>query len=235
MIFYKIDYSTSPEIIGRTFPQIQEIANTGGKMLKTKNIWNTPIEKGIPKDFFVPDFKLHGYAKYTDFVSASCAGFGLLFSEKLASIIQRYSTPKMRFFDTHLCKSKKNIKYQYAIFLEKTPMFIDYKASIFFKSYYGDKHGELDISSHEDYEAQKQLIVRPYDIRTEKLVFDTNTIHYDLFRLHGPTFGYFASSRLKEAIEAAGCTGMKFIPLEEVTDSLERRRAIRKAKSTTKK
>lgn len=233
MLFFMLDHSTSPKIIGRRFPQISDLSDGFNYDRDAPNsIFRVNIWGELPANLAIPNYVLHGHAKRTDLISSGGQHSHLmLISTDLKKLIQDFKLPKIQTFGTKVVRNKDSYEY-YVFFLpENLYQFIDFSLSSFALVPMG---GERPVAIqkpeiHTLTEFEKWVKEYPYLIRinskrlkvvAEKLVLDTKNIPYDIFRIIGPVSGYFLSERIKNAIQEAGLTGLEFVPLENIVTVL---------------
>ncbi|HFA50978.1 MAG TPA: hypothetical protein ENJ95_18360 [Bacteroidetes bacterium] len=223
MNFYKLTLSTDPKIMGKRFPQVGIKNMLEYDMNSPNSIYRANRWGKVTSSLNIPDYILRYHAKRTDILS-HMSQF-LLISDRLKELIEISPLPDTQIFKAPVLARGK--QYQYFLFhLPKNHYkFIDFARSTFALVPFGRPVTILspEINTLEEFE--EWIKEYPYLIKknpkrqkviVDKLIFDTDKIPYDMFRIIGPISGYFVSERLKSAIKEKGYTGMDFIPLEKV-------------------
>jgi len=227
MIFFEFKTSANTKVIGRRFPQISDISDANNYDRDAPNsIFKANLWGEVSFDLNIPSFILHGHAKRTDLVSNG--GFHshfMLFSKRLKELIETFNLPRTQTFATKVLARKS--EYEYFIFYLPAINYelIDFEQSTFCLADWRRRKKVKQIGINNLGEFQGWVKKYPYLVKwnptglnvvAEKLVFNAKKNPFDMFRFLGPVNGYFVSERLKDAIEEAGCTGMEFVPIEEI-------------------
>jgi hypothetical protein len=75
----------------------------------------------------------------------------------------------------------------------------------------------ITIKDYKDFKQNEIKLEWPNNLFIEKVVFKSK-VEQDFCtveRVSGGA-GYFVSEKLKQEIESAGCTGIKFLPIEQI-------------------
>ena len=229
MNYYKFSFSSDPKKVGRRIPQISEIIDKQGGQYNTElpnsinriNPWNEVVA-----NLNAPNFVLHGHAKRTDILSAFHHSHLMVISKRLKALFEEYKLPKVQVFETKLISGNKLHDYYLFYLPDNFYQFIDCVRSTFALVRMNARAVPVftpQINSLDEFE--EWIKEYPYLIKqnpkrlkviVDKLVFDSDKIPYDMFRILGLISGYFVSERLKNAIEEKGYTGMDFIPLDKI-------------------
>lgn len=224
MDYYFMDFSTDTKIIGSKFPQLNKMFD-GFNALRRYEAFglhsdhrNTPMKK-------VTGFELNYHSKVTDWITQSKFSTGMvLFSENLYNLIQQFPCMDSIVVDAEVNHRNKAYPYKFIYFPKQYYQFIDFKKSRFYINCNG-WIGDIHFSDYEQYdkkileyeninklEAEKTGSYKTQKyIRILELNLDASIIDKDFFRIF---IHWIVSARLKEAIEAAGMTGMVFIPAQ---------------------
>lgn len=173
-------FNTSTKGIGRTYPQHQTMG-PGYDFNAANSVHQLPYES-LPE--FEPNFNtvvIHGHAKLTDLLSsAPIKNTGYLVSKNLRAILEQFSLPLHRYYSVPVTHRGKAVEDYYWLHLPQPPPPL------------------TETSSIEEAEAA---------IRSA-----SGVAALDLLRLYQPSrYAYcFVTDRLKQAMEAASITGVRF-------------------------
>jgi hypothetical protein len=100
--------------------------------------------------------------------------------------------------------------------------FVDFEKSRFYIGYGQRWVADVGFASFEDYQEKKKALDAYNNtvdtgqryIKLLELRLDESKVTLDFFRLNYFASSWIVSKRLKEAIEAAGMTGMEFLPAQ---------------------
>ncbi len=217
MTYFSIQYEYSPKIIG-----VKELCQT--RLLveeydydtqdSIRNYWRQrPIIK--PQ---LNTFLLEKKAIITDLVSSTQghSHFGLLLSNKFINFLNQYSRQEAFIIPIQFAykENKANYTGGHSLFILKNSIlnYFNFKKSKFkIVSILEKYHKNIEIKSVESLE----YFFKPNEAMLwhHKIMFDfiefSSDMKFDIFRLD-QLGGYYVSSRLKEAIEREGFTGMRF-------------------------
>ena len=198
------------------------------------NIWN-PIYINQWGNTLIPDFvvlpipKIKAKANLTDLMSVFFTGSGgrLTISNRLKEILEKNSHGNIQFIPITIYYRKK---YHTNYWLTNILSFdnaevVNYNMSLVYLQYSGENeqtyqeiksYNEHLIARKKNAEAKPNI---PAFTLIEKLYFKDSirnnlcTVEYiNIF----PMSEYFVSENLKREIESAGCTGIKFLPIEQI-------------------
>jgi hypothetical protein len=180
------------------------------------------FEKADLTKVIFPKPILHKNARLTDLISCSIMGssFKLLISTKLKEIFENSIHKEMQFIPaTVIVKGEENRDYWFTNTYNSSPELIDFQKSEIWKDGGASRKSEtkkLTINSYTDYLAIEKEIKPPVGLSIKHLALVDN-IHEDFFVLHWVHggIGYFVNEQLKSEIEAAGCTGIRFMGINE--------------------
>lgn len=215
MKYYKISESSDLNVIGNTYPQIEEAEYTCDPFEDEKFIENIGHKKinFIPK---LPVGKLHKKAKLTDFLSAVPNGYTrrLVISNKLKDILPNKGNYQL--FSTKIKLNKNNIIDYWLL----NPINFDYNNVDYLKSEYYlitdyfSKGEKLDIRSKEVLLEESKRVDNlgyPYQLIIEKIVLNNNNNNeFIIIDNTKEGISYFVSENLKEIIETEKITGINF-------------------------
>lgn len=175
--------------------------------------------KSVDK-FRLPTYILEHKRKWTDLISVINLGYSnLVISEKFATILQDFNTPKFEQHPVKIVKRKKENIYHLFHFLEAQDELIDFSKSIFNKR---QKYEVIDtgvqFQNIDDYLTKTDILKKEYGrsskYKAQKIYFKSLE-NYDLLFFQSLYFVTIISKRLKDAVEAAGITGVDITPLED--------------------
>lgn len=218
MEYYKILWEYNPKIVGniesdQTDTIIGENASMAYNSLKTF-LFNEPYNAPI-----LSTFLLKKKAKLTDYISSCQVNYrsGHLISEKLLHFIQKFkisdyfAIPAEFTYDRNLIE----IISGYYLFVIKNSIFsyVNFEKSRFkINSIMNDFQQSIVINSVTDiveFRVSKNESEWHHKLDFEKLVL-MKDCNFDIFRIGEGMGGYYVSEKLKETIEEAGFTGMRF-------------------------
>ncbi|TKC00799.1 imm11 family protein [Pedobacter cryophilus] len=212
MSFYKLEYSSDEEVIGKTAPQSQEFVSLI-PVDHPNHLWSVWGE--LPDDIYIPDSILHRKAKVTDLISSSPIYYPII-SDKLKNILAKHRSTGLKFLPTHLIVKDKKIDYWLMNAYKFDYQYIDFKKSIINKVGIGRvKIETLKINSASELETAIKKIVSPntgVSVWIDKLVLQDNIPDEMIFIDRFKGSNYYVSESLKEEIENANCTGIDFVP-----------------------
>lgn len=224
MKYYRIRHSIDPKVIGRKYPQVEDV------LISTT--WDSPMflqsfaDKKAPPNVEVPAAKLYKSAKVTDLISASAVGLSLnlLVSQQLAEILRNAKTADMQFFDTGVLE-RNGIEHKYSIVHSygSGGRVLDFeKSTIAYVKQLGlhDIVQASELSTKEEFEEEivkfnsyiETTEVLEKFLSVENVMFVENSdIDFFGVRFVSGGTGYYVSERLKSEIEYYEFTGMVFI------------------------
>jgi hypothetical protein len=94
---------------------------------------------------------------------------------------------------------------------------INYSQSLIFECHFTTEIKMITIKDYKDFKQNEIKLEWPNNLFIEKVVFKSK-VEQDFCtveRVSGGA-GYFVSEKLKQEIESAGCTGIKFLPIEQI-------------------
>jgi hypothetical protein len=213
-------FSTLDSKVKGASPQVQDAVVP--TTVNDKNYIGSYRFEQLPANIYLPKGILAPRAKMTDLVMASFIGFSLrLFvSRRLANILEQSQHFGMQFLNTTLIDRKGN-EHPYVIVqtYDFGHEFIDYEQSSFIvtddymtMSNISSKH----IHSAAEYDTWFERAGEPSEFLFVDKVSFFESLTMDFFAIRGMKDGmYYVSERLKNQIEAAGCTGILFRELNE--------------------
>lgn len=225
MKYYRINPSMQKKDFGNSYPQSQDaIMNS-----ETLYVWEDPkhfsnwLTKKIEFTPFVTHPILNKKARVTDLINCSAISLDLQISDKLKSILEKYSQGKgIQFFSSVVIHN--DIAYNDYWLLhpyEFDDYYVDFEKSniIYYqkKMEGGTTPVTISTSSFSEFTRFLEKTKSKMEIITiEKLVLLNSKIKEEFFILSYVSggLGYFVSEKLKQEIEDAGCTGIEFQPAE---------------------
>ena len=163
----------------------------------------------------VPEFLLTPYAKFTDFMDMSPISDSTvkMISPRFLKLLQDFQLADHQLFKTKVFDKTKGWDYYFLYFTQAfDEEFVDFERSEFAITHISKIISPIEINSFEEFKEKLQKARNDSNrIHYTSLVFKTEKIPYDFFRIYKTFYrGFFVSERLKEAIEAAGLTGITF-------------------------
>jgi hypothetical protein len=212
---FSADFETDVKIIGRSFPQIkdsdtEELFNENDKFNNNEKFLST-------SDDCVYSVNASKGTILTDVLSSFMTVHSPLISEKMLSLLRKFTLPKHKVLPLTIFRNKmklENEKYFIIHFIGNEIENVNFVKSKF-EFYVGGKDRELDTSilhfNHfEDFLTKAETDSR-INMAKVKFVVMKKSLEKDIFfldRLNGSTT--FISERLKEALVFNGISGLKF-------------------------
>jgi hypothetical protein len=221
---YFLGRSTDISIIGSKYPQLEKMfdgfyADYWYEAFGIKSPRRqTPMEQ-------VSGFRLYYHAKVTDWISGAsiCNDMSLL-SDKFYHLLQEYRCMDAVSIDSLVEHHKKTYPYKFNYYPNVYENAIDFKRSIFYIKYWDGKMEDIEFDNYEEYRKLKDEFWvynqnAPAEqtrlIKCSTLYFDETACELDFFRLGALVSPRFVvTPALKEAMEAAGITGIRFEPAQ---------------------
>jgi hypothetical protein len=220
-MFYRIEYSLEEKVTGIDDAQ-------SSSAIYPVNIWD-PIYINQWRHTLIPDYvvlpipKIKAKANLTDLMSVFFTGSGgrLTISNRLKEILEKYSHGNIQFIPLTIYYKRK---YLSGYWLTNILSFDNEKAINFNQSIIsvGDsvvlgQNAIISIDSYAEYNSILLKLEWPNSLFIEKLmlkkIVDENVCTIEWI---SGGVGYFVSEKLKEEIESAGFTGIKFHPIEQI-------------------
>jgi hypothetical protein len=188
------------------------------------NIWD-PIYINQWGHTLIPDYvvlpipKIKTKAKLTDLMSVYFTGssYRLTISSRLKAILEKNGHGNIQFIPITIYYKKKYLSDYWLtnILSFDNENGVNYKHSLIF-----ERNGEnkiITINNFEDFIKKQNELIWPNNLFIEKLVFNKIIVEEvcTIERVRGGA-GYFVSEKLKQEIELAGCTGIEFLPIEQI-------------------
>jgi hypothetical protein len=222
MNFFIMKPTADSTIIGK-YPQLEKMFD-GFHGFYRYEAWGLQSDRRQTPMEHLAGFKLYYHAKVTDMVSA--AQFGIdagLFSSRFYDLLQKFDCMEMISVDSEVFHHNKKYPYKFIYFPQTHNQFIDFERSRIYLHRSG-WIGDVTVKNYEEFsnylqeldELNRILIEKKEYSQTRMMSFlelylDEKKATKDFFRLARIAGHWIVSARLKEAIEAAGMTGMKFI------------------------
>jgi hypothetical protein len=226
-MFYRIEPTLDEKVTG-----IDDVQASSA--IYPVNIWD-PIYINQWGNTLIPDFvvlpipKIKAKANLTDLMSVFFTGSGgrLTISNRLKEILEKNSHGNIQFIPITIYYKKKYLSDYWLtnILSFDNAEVVNYNMSLVYLQYSGEKeHTYQEIKSYNEHliarkknaEAKPNI---PAFTLIEKLYFKDSirnnlcTVEYiNIF----PMSEYFVSENLKREIESAGCTGIEFLPIEQI-------------------
>ena len=188
------------------------------------NIWD-PIYINQWGHTLIPDYvvlpipKIKTKAKLTDLMSVYFTGssYRLTISSRLKEILEKNGHGNIQFIPITIYYKKKYLSDYWLtnILSFDNENGVNYKHSLIY-----ERNGEnkiITINNFEDFIKKQNELIWPNNLFIEKLVFNKiiDEEVCTIERVRGGA-GYFVSEKLKQEIELAGCTGIEFLPIEQI-------------------
>lgn len=160
------------------------------------------------------------HSKLTDWVSFVEASPAALISNRFYNLLQKFDCMTSICVDSEVEHRGKVYDYKFIFFPDNYGQFIDFVKSRFYIGFTSNWKSDVTIRSYEEYLRKTKELE---DIR--KATGEINSVHIlelyinplvankDFFQLPRLVY-YLVSSRLKEAIEEQGLTGITFAPAQ---------------------
>ena len=216
-MFYRIEPSLDDKISG-----IDDVQASSA--IYPVNIWD-PIYINQWGHTLIPDYvvlpipKIKTKAKLTDLMSVYFTGssYRLTISSRLKAILEKNGHGNIQFIPITIYYKKKYLSDYWLtnILSFDNENGVNYKHSLIF-----ERNGEnkiITINNFEDFRKKQNELIWPNNLFIEKLVFNKiiDEEVCTIERVRGGA-GYFVSEKLKQEIELAGCTGIEFLPIEQI-------------------
>lgn len=216
MNYYRIEESTDLKIIG-TYPQAQK-ANHLVPVDNPLHLWKAR-KIGIKWDdnISIPEPILMKKARLTDLVSSVVTGGNLIISNKLKEIITQANNNCIQFMQVAVIYNEKKISYWILNPISFGFENIDFaNTEIWLETYGNTKISQIPINDMEQFDEAKVKYKLPERISIARIELKKE-VKNDLFVLRHTVSGsgYFVSEKLKNEIEEAGCTGIRFMGINE--------------------
>ncbi|MBI2730974.1 MAG: hypothetical protein HYX40_09525 [Sphingobacteriales bacterium] len=217
MKYFRIYESTNLKEIG-AYPQATSQVVFDLKTLTKPHINTFDPFKRLPDDFFFPVQLMTKKSKLTDLISfATNTSYGLFISKKLSEIIKPHVKDNAQTFPVQVLKNDVLIDYVLLHFHHFSFENIDYAHTEIWKmKNTWEKAEPLKIQGEQELLKAFDSYTYPEGVEIEQLSFkeDLNVHCFSLFYLFCGR-GYFVSEYLREKIETAGCTGIRFLEVNE--------------------
>jgi hypothetical protein len=225
MKFYILSDTSDTKIIGK-YPQLEKMF-TGFHGHYRYEAWGLHSDRRQTPMEHLVGFKLYYHAKVTDMVSSAVFVKDIgLFSNRFYCLLQKFDCMEMISVDSEVNHHDKKYPYKFIHFPQTHNHFIDFERSRIYLNRSGWV-GDVNVKNYEEFSSYLQELdeinrilneKKEYDqtksMRFLELYLDEKKANLDFFRLNRGSIHWIVSARLKEAIEVAGMTGMKFIPAQ---------------------
>jgi hypothetical protein len=216
-MFYRIEPGLDEKVTG-----IDDVQSSSA--IYPINIWD-PIYINQWGHTLIPDYvvlpipKIKTKAKLTDLMSVYFTGssYRLTISSRLKEILEKNVHGNIQFIPITIYYKKKYLSDYWLtnILSFDNENGVNYKHSLIF-----ERNGEnkiITINNFEDFRKKQNELIWPNNLFIEKLVFNKiiDEEVCTIERVRGGA-GYFVSEKLKQEIELAGCTGIEFLPIEQI-------------------
>ena len=204
---FKLRQSVDASVIG-VFPQVGERWPWSADRWGADSYTMTPLKGPIEFEIIFPHFVLEDGAKLTDWVSTPNVDRNyLMVSTRLMDLLKEYRLDEYQYFPAPVHTPKGIVDYHLIYFpWPRGDDFIDWEKSTFLRV---TASGERTILQFEHSKA-RNLARDAHEIQIEKMVLHPEKMTYDAFRFRSFHSGFYVSERLKNAMEAAGMTGIVY-------------------------
>ena len=218
-MFYRIEPGLDEKVTG-----IDDVQASSA--IYPVNIWD-PIYINQWGHTLIPDYvvlpipKIKTKAKLTDLMSVFFTGSGgrLTISSRLKAILEKNGHGNIQFIPITIYYKKKYLSDYWLtnILSFDNEKVINYSQSLIFECHFTTEIKMITIKDYKDFKQNEIKLEWPNNLFIEKVVFKSK-VEQDFCtveRVSGGA-GYFVSEKLKQEIESAGCTGIKFLPIEQI-------------------
>ena len=218
-MFYRIEPTLDETITGIDDAQ-------SSSAIYPVNIWD-PIYINQWGHTLIPDYvvlpipKIKTKAKLTDLMSVYFTGssYRLTISSRLKEILEKNGHGNIQFIPITIYYKKKYLSHYWLtnILSFDNEKVINYSQSLIFECHFTTEIKMITIKDYKDFKQNEIKLEWPNNLFIEKVVFKSK-VEQDFCtveRVSGGA-GYFVSEKLKQEIESAGCTGIKFLPIEQI-------------------
>ena len=228
MEYYKLEYAYLPKEIGRKFPQSLRFKTRMGSIQED---WVLHKDGPIDNDkFIVPDIELSKSAKVTNLISsAGIISDFLIVDILLSSLLSESITDEKQEWSIDIYWKGEKLE-NYFLFRLANPSnkeWLDFSKMKFELMPFGSQESVGSVRV-KNYNELREVLLTP--LNGQRVVPVPDEVYVrpyaytdDLIRtsywFHGLT-GYWVSERLKNRIEDANLTGMRFIPLQDVNERI---------------
>jgi hypothetical protein len=215
MTYYRIEDSTELKIIG-CYPQAQK-ANHLVPLDNPLHLWNARrIGSKWDDSISIPEPILMKKAKLTDVISSVVTGGNLIISDKLKRILSSTNNNCIQFIQVNIVYQEKKIPYwivnPHCFGVEN----IDFINSEIWLTDAGITDvSKLVLVNINEFNEKCNELKPPMSLQFKKLAFLEKTKD-DFFVIRYTLSGFgYVSEKLKTVIEEAGCTGIRFMEINE--------------------
>jgi hypothetical protein len=218
-MFYRIEPGLDEKVTG-----IDDVQASSA--IYPVNIWD-PIYINQWGHTLIPDYvvlpipKIKTKAKLTDLMSVYFTGssYRLTISSRLKEILEKNVHGNIQFIPITIYYKKKYLSDYWLtnILSFDNEKVINYSQSLIFECHFTTEIKMITIKDYKDFKQNEIKLEWPNNLFIEKVVFKSK-VEQDFCtveRVSGGA-GYFVSEKLKQEIESAGCTGIKFLPIEQI-------------------
>lgn len=211
--------SSNTDVIGNDFPQCTKM--TKGYDYDAPNSVHKLDRHRRSFPDFTPNlhsFVLNRTAKLTDIVSAAViSGCGFLVSEKVKSIVERFETIPVKFYQAKLIHRQKSYDYYWMHLVSHDfSQLIDYPRSEFEAVYLGTQLETFQVNSFDELLMKKAEFVQLQhgsyvDVRGLSLRINKSIAKYSILSLLGFDFRFHLRQDLKEEFLNNNCSGLDLV------------------------
>jgi hypothetical protein len=212
----RIGQSVDLNQIGK-FPQLGEML-VGLHMDDPRHLFNNRGMIPIPADTYIPSFKLRKGTKLTDVLSTPINNDWVV-SEKLKDVFEKEKITDVQFVPINIYKSPTQYATYYLLRCLRSRLeFINYKKTeISIMETTWDELKRVKVSDVDEFLKLVEQTKLPFSIKIQRpfLHEDCSCDFFVLTYVYS-RFELFVSESFKEVLNKKGCTGIRFMDLDEV-------------------
>lgn len=217
MNYFRINHSIDLKEVGK-YPQAQHPVDVLEKRPEDPFLTNFSDIDKLPDNVFSPIHALEEKAKLTDLVSyVAHSSYGLIISEKLKNVLLPHIDNNAQFINSPVFYKHELQDYSLLHFYVFSFYNLDFQRSEIWKmKSLWDKESMLQLKNDNDLLLAIEKYQYPLGVKIDQVVIKTDVSEhfFTLHHVYGGV-GYYVSEKLKNAIEQAGCTGLRFLGVNE--------------------
>lgn len=227
MIYYSIDYSINPKIVGTQYPQVYDFIKGYNPEPEANGLFSlyNRYNEGFPSQTLnLSGLKLSNGSKYTDFISGGFADYLTILSPEAKAVFDKVKIEEHRFYPCQITSLRKKIVKDYFVMKVRSCNFdyIDFKQSVFVQKgrYLGEIRGQVLINSVDEYFIKEKEIaektnwedcIQASSIKMLPAFLDQGI---DFFKISKVDNRWYISSNLYEMICQANLSGWDFAKVD---------------------
>ncbi len=207
MKLYKLKQSVNASTIG-VFPQVGEKWPWPTDRWGSDSYTMTPLKGPIEFKIIFPQFILEEGAKLTDWVSTvNIQRNYLMVSTRMMDLLKEFILDEYQYFPVPIHTPKSIVDYHLIYFpWPRGDDFIDWGNTIFQRT---TDSGVITLERFGN-TRERQFAKNKHELSMYQPMLYEEKITCDVFRFLGYDSGFYVSERLKNAMEAAGMTGIVY-------------------------